>query len=318
MQALYSDQHRDLHDGYGLKYETAANHPHLFIAFSPWRGARRALRADGGAVEHRSPSGVLLRDRDGGEVRVGRDGEPVVRYKLSAFDTEHVSHRDRRGGPDPRGGRRAADLRLAGQMGVLRARAAAGREAFMARRRFRRVRRPGGLMLGSFHIMGSARMGGSPATSACDPTRADLGRAGSVRARRLVVPDRIRRQSPDLDPGDRPHGRARACGALPDLERSAAGHRARSAAKVGLREQASSVLSVSTTPGAASIDDCWNPRARDGDRRRRRRDRLARRFQGESGRRGDSARNRYEEPRGPFTIGARARLSALDRARSLP
>jgi choline dehydrogenase-like flavoprotein len=25
-------------------------------------------------------------------------------------------------------------------------------------------------MLGSFHIMGSARMGGSPAASACDPT----------------------------------------------------------------------------------------------------------------------------------------------------
>ncbi len=51
MQALYSDQHRDLHDGYGLKYETAANHPHLFLAFSPWRGSRRALLADGEPVE---------------------------------------------------------------------------------------------------------------------------------------------------------------------------------------------------------------------------------------------------------------------------
>ncbi len=29
---------------------------------------------------------------------------------------------------------------------------------------------PGQIHLGSFHIMGSARMGGSPATSACDPT----------------------------------------------------------------------------------------------------------------------------------------------------
>jgi len=28
----------------------------------------------------------------------------------------------------------------------------------------------GQLTLGSFHILGSARMGGSPATSACDPT----------------------------------------------------------------------------------------------------------------------------------------------------
>src|SRR5947209_8848180 len=31
MQALYSDQHRDLHDGYGLKYEPAPNHPHPLI-----------------------------------------------------------------------------------------------------------------------------------------------------------------------------------------------------------------------------------------------------------------------------------------------
>ena len=29
MQALYSDQHRNLDGGYGLKYETAAGHPHL-------------------------------------------------------------------------------------------------------------------------------------------------------------------------------------------------------------------------------------------------------------------------------------------------
>jgi long-chain-alcohol oxidase len=30
---------------------------------------------------------------------------------------------------------------------------------------------PGQCLLGSFHIMGSARMGGSPASSACDPAR---------------------------------------------------------------------------------------------------------------------------------------------------
>ena len=42
------------------------------------------------AMSHSVPIGVLLRDRDGGEVRVGRDGEPVVRYKLSAFDAGHL------------------------------------------------------------------------------------------------------------------------------------------------------------------------------------------------------------------------------------
>ena len=36
------------------------------------------------------PIGVLLRDRDGGEVRIGSDGEPIVRYKLSPFDADHL------------------------------------------------------------------------------------------------------------------------------------------------------------------------------------------------------------------------------------
>src|SRR5581483_4339491 len=89
MQALYSDQHRNLDDGYGLKYETAANHPHLFISFAPWRGSRAHYELMEG-LSHSVPIGVLLRDRDGGEVRVGRDGEPIVRYRLSAFDTEHL------------------------------------------------------------------------------------------------------------------------------------------------------------------------------------------------------------------------------------
>ena len=101
MQALYSDQHRDLDGGYGLKYETAANHPHLFIPFSPWRGGREHYGLMQG-LSHTAPIGVLLRDRDGGEVRVGRDGEPVVRYKLSPFDAGHLRAGDPRPHCSPR------------------------------------------------------------------------------------------------------------------------------------------------------------------------------------------------------------------------
>jgi long-chain-alcohol oxidase len=167
MQALYSDQHRDLHDGYGLKYETAANHPHLFIAFSPWRGAREHFTLMEG-LSNSVPMGVLLRDRDGGEVRVGRDGEPVVRYKLSPFDTQHV----RTGIDGAAQIHEAAGARriFTGQAKWVSYEPGRGnREAFM-----RDVDSAGygagQLMLGSFHIMGSARMGGSPGTSACDPT----------------------------------------------------------------------------------------------------------------------------------------------------
>jgi len=168
MQALYSDQHRDLHDGYGLKYETAANHPHLFIPFAPWRGSRAhfgLIQGLSGSV----PIGVLLRDRDGGEVRVGRDGEPVVRYKLSAFDAAHV-----RTGIDGA----AQILEASGAQRIFTSQnkwvsydpgSSGSRERFMAEADSAGYG-AGQITLGSFHIMGSARVGGSPATSACDPT----------------------------------------------------------------------------------------------------------------------------------------------------
>jgi choline dehydrogenase-like flavoprotein len=167
MQALYSDQFRDLHDGYGLKYETAAEHPHLFIGFAPWRGARDhfALME---AITNTVPIGVLLRDRDGGEVRVGRDGEPVVRYKLSEFDAGHL-----RTGIDGA----AQMLEAAGARRVFSSHARwVGYDASTgSRAQFMTDADAAGYgagqcTLNSFHIMGSARMGGSPATSACDPS----------------------------------------------------------------------------------------------------------------------------------------------------
>jgi choline dehydrogenase-like flavoprotein len=111
---------------------------------------------------------VLLRDRDGGEVRVGRDGLPVVRYRMSDFDTGHLR------------------VGLDGAAQILEA--AGARRIFSAhadwvayepgvdgdRERFMRDADacgwgPGRVSLNSFHIMGSARMGGSSTTSACTP-----------------------------------------------------------------------------------------------------------------------------------------------------
>jgi long-chain-alcohol oxidase len=167
MQALYSDQFRDLHDGYGLKYETAALHPHLLISFAPWRSAagHAALME---AMPNTVPLGVLLRDRDGGEVRIGRDGEPIVRYKLSAFDAGHV-----RTGIDGA----AQIFEAAGARSVYTAQTNPARyePASGARAQFMDDVDRGGygagqLSLASFHIMGTARMGGDAATSACDPT----------------------------------------------------------------------------------------------------------------------------------------------------
>ena len=205
MQALYSDQLRDLDDGYGLKYETAANHPHLFLEFAPWRGAREhfALMQ---AMSSTVPIGVLLRDRDGGEVRVGRDGEPVVRYKLSDFDADHL-----RTGIDGA----AQILEAAGARRIFSSqtkwvgydpvRAALAPSSWPTPTR--PATAPARCVLSSFHIMGSARMGGSPASVGVRPDRPDLGGPRPVRARRLELSDRLGRQPADLDPGDRAHER---------------------------------------------------------------------------------------------------------------
>jgi choline dehydrogenase-like flavoprotein len=168
MQALYSDQYRDLHDGYGLKYETAAGHPHLLLQFMPWRGSREHFGLMQ-ALTNTVPLGALLRDRDGGEVKTGRDGEPVVRYRLSDFDAGHL-----RTGIDGA----AQILEAAGAQRIYTAHTSwvayepgrsGSREQFMADADAAGYG-AGQIALGSFHIMGSARMGGSPATAACDPS----------------------------------------------------------------------------------------------------------------------------------------------------
>jgi choline dehydrogenase-like flavoprotein len=121
------------------------------------------------ALSNTVPLGVLLRDRDGGEVRVGRDGEPIVRYRLSEFDADHL-----RTGIDGA----AQIFEAAGAQRIYSPQTqwvayepgrSGSREQFMADADAAGYG-AGEIPLGSFHIMGSARMGGSPATSVCDPT----------------------------------------------------------------------------------------------------------------------------------------------------
>lgn len=168
MQALYSDQHRDLDNGYGVKYETPPTQPHIVNSFLPWRGAR-AFRELTAAYPFIAGIGGVVRDRDGGEVRVGRDGEPVVRYHLSKYDLGHM-----RTGIDGA----AEILEAAGAKRIFSSHSrgvsyepgrAGGRARFMADCDAAGYG-PGQCLMGSFHIMGSARMGGMPTTSACDPT----------------------------------------------------------------------------------------------------------------------------------------------------
>ena len=170
MQALYSDEHRYLDGGYGVKYETAAIHPSLLVTFAPWRGAREHVRMMDGARALGADRRAAARPRRRrGE---GRPGRPAVREVPRCRTTT-------RGTSGPAMDGAAQILEAAGARPDLLLAVAAGStyepgaarqpRAVHARRRRVRLRRRAAARYGSFHIMGSARMGGSPATSACNP-----------------------------------------------------------------------------------------------------------------------------------------------------
>ena len=205
MQAIYSDEHRYMDDGYGVKYETAAIHPSLLVTFSPWRGGRDHARIME-ALPHSVPVGVLLRDRDGGEVRVGKDGNPVVKYRLSDYDIAHM-----RKGTDGA----AQILEAAGAQQIFSSHSRLvsyepGRNG--GREQFIRDADACGWDAGPLHLRllphhGIGANGRLAGDIRLQSAGRDLGRARPVCLRRLRVPDRIGCQSDDLDRVDRAHER---------------------------------------------------------------------------------------------------------------
>jgi choline dehydrogenase-like flavoprotein len=89
MQAALCDEFADLDRGYGFVVEVPPAHPGLLALVLPWRSSAdhhslmRQARNVAGFI-------AITRDRDGGEVRVDRDGQPVLHYKVSAYDARHV------------------------------------------------------------------------------------------------------------------------------------------------------------------------------------------------------------------------------------
>jgi long-chain-alcohol oxidase len=167
MQAIYSDEHRYLTGNYGVKYETTALQPVIAAAVLPWREPQlyRSLLKK---LSHVSAIGVLVRDRDGGRVTIDDEGHPVSRYALSRFDREHL----RSGFTGAARILEAAGARLIfsphakwcayepGPSGSLdsftQAMDSAGWDS-------------GRVALFSFHLQGTARLGGSAKSSATNP-----------------------------------------------------------------------------------------------------------------------------------------------------
>jgi choline dehydrogenase-like flavoprotein len=167
MQAIYSDEHRFITGNYGVKYETTALQPVIAAAVIPWRDPRQ-YRALLEKLAHTSAIGVLLRDRESGQVTIDGEGNPMPHYALSEFDCGHL----RRGFLGAAKILEAAGARLIYSPHAKSCSYEPGRSGSLASFTEQMDRAgwdSGRLALFSFHIMGTARLGSSPKTSATNP-----------------------------------------------------------------------------------------------------------------------------------------------------
>jgi len=167
MQAIYSDEHRRMTGNFGVKYETTALQPIIVAAVLPWRDPRDYRRLLS-KMPHMSAIGVLLRDRDGGQVSVGADGHSITHYALSDFDRSHL----RQGFINA-----AKILEAAGARQIFSPHAkwctyepgGHGSLQSFTESMDSAGWRSGRVSLFAFHLQGTARLGGSPRTSVCNP-----------------------------------------------------------------------------------------------------------------------------------------------------
>ncbi|WJR34201.1 GMC family oxidoreductase N-terminal domain-containing protein [Mycobacteroides immunogenum] len=168
MQSRYSDHHADLDGhGYGVLYETGPMTPGLAAAGVPWRGGRHHL-ASMTELRHLVPVAAIVRDRDSGEVRIGSDGHPTVHYKLSARDTTHLMT-GLQGAAQILEAAGATKIIGPHHVGITYQPSNAGASSFFASRSRAAGAKPGALVMGSLHLMGSARMGNNRRSSALNP-----------------------------------------------------------------------------------------------------------------------------------------------------
>ncbi|WP_019929316.1 GMC family oxidoreductase [Nocardia sp. BMG111209] len=168
LQARICREHADLDgNGYGVIYETGPTHPGAGSGFLGWQGAA-AHREVMSAFGRSNAVGIITRDRDHGTVTVDRTGEAVVKYRLSDYDAAHL-HTGIEGAASILAAAGARRIFSGHQAGVSYEPGRRGSHAEFATAAKAAGYGPGRCALGALHIMGSARMGGSPALSATDP-----------------------------------------------------------------------------------------------------------------------------------------------------
>lgn len=168
LQTRISRQHADLDgNGYGVIYETGPIHPGLATGFMSWRGAadHRATMLD---FARSAAVGIITRDRDSGTVSIDKTGEPIVKYRLSDYDAAHL-HTGTVGAASILEAAGARHIVSGHQAGVSYEPGVRGSHAEFDAAAKAAGYGPGQCAMGALHIMGSARMGGSPELSATNP-----------------------------------------------------------------------------------------------------------------------------------------------------
>jgi choline dehydrogenase-like flavoprotein len=164
--ATFSDELLNMGEGYGIKYEHAATPPSILAIFAPWRGSSESAELMQ-SLKYTAGYGALQRARDGGEVVVTEEGLPMPRWSLSDFDRDVMRH-----GLDgaaqilEAGGARRIYSSHAGWVSYEPG--ANGGRSSLLEAADRCGWDAGQVTLGSFHLMGTARMGSSREDSVCD------------------------------------------------------------------------------------------------------------------------------------------------------
>jgi long-chain-alcohol oxidase len=165
-QARYSDEFRHWDGGYGPIFETIPLHPGAGATALPWLSAEQ----HGSLVEKFGKIAVcaaLSRDQSEGRVKIRRDGSPTVRYQINEADERRITE---------------------GVIASAKVLEAAGAKQIFSLQRGMPAYVPGNgahdrwaettksigwakgqATFGSWHQMGSCRMGKSPATSVVGP-----------------------------------------------------------------------------------------------------------------------------------------------------
>jgi long-chain-alcohol oxidase len=167
LQARYSSELRGSLGDYGPLFETVPLHPGTASTALPWVSAasHRALME---RFANLSLCAVLCRDATSGRVRIDRDGQPRVHYRMTAADEQRIAAGVAAAGQVLAAAGATEVLSMhpgrisfhPGQPGAYEAWAEATRQAGY---------RGGRVTCFSFHQMGSCRIGTDPATSAVNP-----------------------------------------------------------------------------------------------------------------------------------------------------